>query len=148
MSLLAQIKSAQLAARKKHEHEAVGSLTTLISDVELIGKNAGRETTESETIAVLKKFIKNAREVATVAGDYRNEEASTAAWEEVQLYESFLPTQLNEEQLKQTIASIILELTATTPKEMGKVMKVLKERFDGLYDGQLASTVVKASLMS
>lgn len=146
MALLAQIKSAQLQARKSRDHDKAASLTTLIADVEMIGKNAGRETTESEAVAVLKKFIKNAHEVARVAGDYRDESASDKAWAEITLYESFLPAQLSEEQLKDTVASLILELTASTPKEMGKVMKVLKERYDGQFDGQLASATVKELL--
>ena len=66
MSLIIEIKSAQLAARKARDSFTASSLTTLIGEAEMVGKNAGREVTDAEVVAVLKKFVKNIDETTTV----------------------------------------------------------------------------------
>ena len=59
MSLIAQIKSAQLQLRKDRATVHAAALSTLIGEAETIGKDAGnREVTDAELTALLKKFIK------------------------------------------------------------------------------------------
>jgi hypothetical protein len=53
-----QIKAKQIAARKSGSADA-GLLTTLLGEAAMVGKNAGRETTDQEVVAVVKKFVKN-----------------------------------------------------------------------------------------
>lgn len=57
MTITEQIKAASLTARKARDTVASALLTTLLSDVVMIGKNAGRETTDAEAVAIVKKFI-------------------------------------------------------------------------------------------
>ena len=57
MSLIQTIKTAQVAARKARDPSA-SLLTTLIGEAEMVGKNAGREVTDQEVVATIKKFIK------------------------------------------------------------------------------------------
>ena len=57
MTIAEQIKAASLTARKARDTVASALLTTLLSDVVMIGKNAGRETTDAEAVAIVKKFI-------------------------------------------------------------------------------------------
>ena len=56
--LLAEIKAKQINARKARLSTAT-LLTTLIGEAEMVGKNQGREVTDSEVLAMIKKFIKN-----------------------------------------------------------------------------------------
>ena len=142
MSLLQQIKGAQLIARKSKATLAAALLTTLIGEAEMIGKNAGnRETTDAEVVAVIKKFIKNIDETLEAlkfSSDGRVQDANL----EKRILETFLPKQLSEDELRKIVEDIKSEINATQ-KDMGKVMGLLKARHDGLYDGKLASTLVK-----
>lgn len=132
MSLIDQIKTQQLEARK-NSSESASLLTTLLSEAVNIGKNNGnRETTDAEVVAVVKKFIKNIDETVS-ALTTRNQDASKFLNEKAVL-ETFLPKQLTENELTEI---------AKTKNGMPDFMKFLKENHNGQYDGKLASTVAK-----
>lgn len=144
MSLLQRIKSAQLQARKDRATLPVNVLTTLIGEAESIGKNAGnREPTDSEVVALAKKFIKNIEETISLV---KNPIVQNDLLVERAVVAQFLPSQLTTEELRIAIVAITNELDVHTMRDMGKVMKVLKERFDGQYDGAVASTLIKSIL--
>lgn len=143
MSLLAQIKQDQLAARKAKETAKAALLTTLIGEVEMVGKNDGnREVTDVEVVAMVKKFLKNVNETLKALGGIEGGIAMQYMAES-QILESYLPKQFSQEQLEQILDSIKVEISAG-PKDMGKMLGLLKNRFDGQYDGRLASTVAKS----
>ena len=150
MSLLQTIKDAQLVARKARKSVEVNALTTLIGEALAKGKeNGNREPIDAEVIETLRKFLKNAHEMNRIAGDYRDSDACDKAWVEIQLYESFLPKQLTETELKVAIAHIIIDRTIAHGQEkpkMGLVMQDLKTLHAGNYDGALASRLVKEAL--
>ena len=143
MSLLAQIKQDQLAARKAKQTAKAALLTTLIGEVEMVGKNDGnREVTDVEVVAMVKKFLKNVNETLKALGGIEGGIAMQYMAES-QILESYLPKQFTEDQLTTILDSIKIEISAG-PKDMGKMLGLLKNRFDGQYDGRLASTVAKS----
>lgn len=132
MTLISKIKEKQINARKSGSKEA-SLLTTLLGEATAVGKNAGnRETNDAEVIAVVKKFIKNIDETITALSS-RNQDASAFIAEKTVL-EEFLPKQLSEDELKKI---------AIGRSNMPDFMKYLKEKFNGQYDGKLASSVAK-----
>ena len=144
MSIIQTIKNKSLEARKGNYEVAKNLLVTLYSEAANVGKNAGnRETTDAECIAVIKKFIKGTDEtINALNGDVR---ANIAIQEKV-ILESLLPKQMTEEDIRAEIASIVSGIVNPTPKSMGIVMKTLKDKYDGLYDGNTASKIVKEIL--
>lgn len=131
MSLMNQIKEKQIAARKAGSSDA-SLLTTLLGEAAMVGKNANRETTDQEVVAVVKKFIKNIDETIT-ALQARNQPFDQFVAERA-ILEKFLPLQLTE---------LALQHIADKQKSMPEFMKFLKEHHVGQYDGKLASTVAK-----
>lgn len=131
MTLMEQIKNKQIVARKAGSVDA-SLLTTLLGEAAMLGKNAGRETTDQEVVAVVKKFIKNIDETVSALAA-RNRDADSFLAERAVL-EQFLPLQLTE---------LALEHIARNYKSMPEFMKFLKEHHAGQYDGKLASTVAK-----
>lgn len=145
MSLLQQIKAAQLQARKDRNAIASNVLTTLIGEASAVGKNAGnRETTDAEVIAAIKKFIKGIDETLVLV---KHPAAHQDLLVERDVLMAFMPKQITGDELKQVLIDLSNELDAHTLRDMGKIMKVLKERFDGQYDGAAASTLIKGLLM-
>ena len=65
---------------------------------------------------------------------------------EIAVIEEFLPKQMSEAEAKAAIAAVVKEVGAASPKEMGKVMAVLKERYAGQMDFGKASGLVKELL--
>lgn len=132
MTLMEQIKTQQIAARKAGDPKA-SLLTTLLGEAAMVGKNAGRETTDAEVVAVVKKFIKNVDE--TIAAlQARNQLFADFAVER-EVLEQFLPMQLSE--------AALIEV-AKCQENMPAFMKHLKENFAGKYDGKLAASVAKS----
>lgn len=62
--------------------------------------------------------------------------------------EKFQPKQLTTEELTDIISGIVATLQEKSPKQMGVVMKTLKDSYDGMYQGNEASKIVKAVLSS
>ena len=132
MTLMEQIKTKQVAARKAGSPEA-SLLTTLLGEAAMVGKNAGRDTNDQEVVAVVKKFVKNIDETINALTMYNKD--ATAFLNERGVLEQFLPMQLSE--------AALIEV-AKCQSSMPAFMKHLKENFAGKYDGNLASTVAKS----
>lgn len=144
MTLLQQIKDDQLAARKGRRTAEATLLTTLIGEVENKALREGKATTDSGVIELVQKFIKNNEDLCKVANP--ESAAYQAARDEQKFLSVYLPKQLSEAELTEIVNAIKVEISAT-PKDMGKVMGLLKSRYEGQYDGKVASAVVKAVLI-
>ena len=141
MSLIQTIKAAQLQARKNRSF-SVPVLTTLIGEADAVGKNNGnREVTDVEVVAMIKKFVKNLDEVIKVSTE--GSSAHGAALAEKGVLETFLPEQISEDELKDIITAIV---EASEKPNVGQVMKELKLKYDGQYDGAVASKLIKERL--
>lgn len=143
MNLLDKIRQDQLTARKTKNALAASLLTTLIGEAAMIGKNdGGRDTTDAETMAVIKKFVKGMDETLNyLAGS--NEEATKTVTTEKAILTDYLPKQMDEAELTSAIRAIIVDVG----QNLGKVMGELKNRHGGVYDGKMASTLAKASIV-
>ncbi len=135
MTILDSVKKAQLQARKDKRAEDAATLTTLIGEAEMIGKNDGnRVSTDAEVVAVIKKFVKNIDETLNVVSkDSTKVDRVEALGKEKALLSTFLPKQLSEDELRTILADFIAALPEKNPKAMGKVLGSLKEAFAGQY---------------
>ena len=85
---------------------------------------------------MIKKFIKNLDE--TILANLKLPNTNTALLDrEKEILEVYLPKQLSKEELTEIIKSL-------NTKNMGDIMKNLKENHAGLYDGKMASEIVKS----
>jgi len=149
MTVIEQIRADQIAARKAKDVVKVTLLSTLLGEIVMVGKNNGnRETTDAEAISVIKKFKKNIQDTIlciTPSNNVAAFEKITELLDEEKLYDSYLPQQLSEQELKQNIALFLLadENCTYTIKD---VMFYLKENYAGLYDGKTASKLANELL--
>jgi len=144
VTILETIKEDSLKARKEKDSTKASLLTTLYSEALMVGKNKRNDVpTDEETKATIKKFIKNATEVkeVSIAKGFGIEE--TKARNEISILEAYLPKGLSEEELCLNIARII---EVDKINNLGLIMKTLKEKYNGLYDGKRATEIVKEML--
>jgi uncharacterized protein len=141
MKLIDKIKADQLSARKAQMGERGALLTTLIGEAGMVGKNAGnREPTDAEVIRVIESFVKNINsnlELFTAGSQPHN-----SAIVEKSILEAYLPKKYSEDELTLIISGYVLSLGT----DMGKIMAGLKKDHAGLYDGALASKLVKKAI--
>lgn len=153
MSLITTIKSSSLQARKDKNAKLASLYSTLLAEAQMIGKNNGnRESTDSEVIAVIKKMINNANETITyinnipvTLNDVDREQIANLR-NEVFVLTNLLPAQLSNTELSLVLDNLMVLHNATTIKDMGKVMKALKEEHEGTYDGTEASKLFKEKI--
>jgi uncharacterized protein len=141
--LAAESKTA-LKAQNKQRLSALRLISAELQKADIAAK-AG-SIPDQEIPALLQKMIKQRRESLGIyekAG--RTEQAAQEA-AEIAVIEEFLPKQLSEAEAKDAIAAVVKETGAAGPKEMGKVMGVLKERYAGRMDFGKASSQVKELL--
>jgi hypothetical protein len=128
MALIDKIRENQLAARKARDTIPAFLLTTLLGEVGIVAKNAGRtDATDEEVIATIKKFIKNNESIPDGARNVTHDA-------ELHILEAYLPKQLTREDL-------VALKHVMNPANKGEWMKFLKENYAGRYDGKLASEV-------
>ena len=140
--LMAETKAA-LKAQDKARLLALRLISAALQQADI----ASRSTLPDQDIpAVLQKMIKQRRESLAIyekAG--RTEQAAQEAGE-IAVIEEFLPRQMSDAEAREAIAAAVKDVGATSPKEMGKVMAALKERYVGRMDFGRASALVKEQL--
>jgi uncharacterized protein YqeY len=134
-----------MRSRDELRSSTIRMVLTAIKNEEVSGKEA-RELSDGEIITVLSREAKKRREAAEAfeqAG--ANDRAATEKAEGGVIAE-YLPKQLSESEIKELIAAAIKESGATTPAQMGLVMKALQPKIAGKADGGTVSALVKAAL--
>lgn len=115
-------------------------LSTFISDIEKIEKNYRKTISEQELISLIKQYLKGISETEKVAGE------SEKTRVEKQVLTSFLPPQKSEAELNALIEDAIKATSATSIKEFGKVMAIIRKDHEGTYDNESAARLIKAKL--
>ena len=147
MNLLESVKARQLAERKKRSDKvAIVILTVLLGDLEKHSIQHQQETTDKDVFMLVRRLLKTNAENQKIYGDRRDWDMCGELDHEREVLESFLPTQLSSEDVIYAVSAAIEETGATVPKEMGKVMGVLKRKHGASIDMQLASKLTKARL--
>ena len=95
---------------------------------------------------IINKMIKQRKIAAHTYEEARRPDLAEKELEEAKLLQHYLPSQLSDDQLETKIEEIIKKVDAQSLRDMGKVMKVIKESLSGKCDMQLASNLVKSKL--
>ena len=134
------------AAMKSQDKQRLSALRLISATLQKAEIDAKAPLADQDLPALLQKMIKQRRESLAIyekAG--RTEQAAQEA-AEIAVIEEFLPKQMSEAETKAAIAAAVAEVGASSPKEMGKVMALLKERHAGQMDFGKASGKVKEIL--
>jgi uncharacterized protein len=140
--LMSETKAA-LKAQNKPRLSALRLISAALQERDIAARAA---IPDQEIPALLQKMIKQRRESLAIyekAG--RTEQAAQEATE-IAVIEEFLPQQMSEAESREAVAAAIKETGAAGPKDMGKVMAALKERYAGRLDFGKASGLVKELL--
>ena len=126
---------------KAGERDVAGALRLLVSELQKDQKEG-----VGDELAVLRREHKRRVEAATQFEDAGRPELATKEQAEAVMIARYLPPDLTDAQLDEIIAEAISQTGAAGPKDMGTVMKLVKDRAGGLVDGKRASDAVRAAL--
>lgn len=135
-------------AMLSRETERVGILRLILNAMknEEIQKGPGMELTQDETTTVLKRMVKQRQDSIDAYTKGGAQERALAEQREIDLISRYLPRQLSEEELMTEINLAFDLVHPTGMKQIGLVLKALKEKLGNTFDGRLASTLVTQKL--
>ena len=118
---------------------------TAVTTEEVAGK-AARELTDEEVVQVLTREAKKRREAAEAFESAGRGELAARERAEGSVLERYLPAQLEDAELAELVRAAITESGASTPRQMGAVMQLLRTRVAGRADGKRVSDEVRRQL--
>lgn len=138
------IKKAMLS-RNKEELEALRSIKSLILLAET-EKGGPSDISSDAEMKLLMKAAKQRKESAEIFEGQNRKDLADREMLQLDVINRYLPKQLNEEDIKSVLKSVISEVGAKGPQDMGKVMGVATKRLAGQADGKVISELVKKLL--
>ena len=144
------IKAALVTAMKSGDKAATGTLRMVQSniknrDIEL-RTGSGGANDDAMVTEVLQKMIKQRRESVELYKKGGREELAANEEAEIAVIERFLPAQMSDDEARAAIAAIVAETGASSMKDMGRVMSLVKERLGTSIEPARASGLVKTAL--
>jgi uncharacterized protein YqeY len=138
------IKKAMLA-KNKEELEALRSIKSMILLAET-EKGVVADISSDAENKLLMKAAKQRKESADIFQQQNRQDLAERELFQLEIISRYLPKQLSEEEIRSAIQSIISEVGAKGPQDMGKVMGVATKKLAGQADGKVISELVKKLL--
>ncbi len=148
MSLKQQIDSdikKAMLAKNKEELEALRSIKSMILLAET-EKGVSQEISLETENKLLMKAAKQRKESAEIFQQQQRNDLADKELVQLDVINRYLPTQLTEEEISASIKSIIEQVGAKGPQDMGKVMGIATKTLAGQADGKIVSELVKKLL--
>lgn len=146
-----QITEALKTAMKGKDEIGVATVRLMqaaLKDRDIAARSKGNMDgiSDDEILSMLQSMIKQRRDSIDMYEKGGRPELAEREAKEIDVIETFLPEQMDDDAMDGAINEVIRELEAETMKDMGRVMAALKERHAGSMDFAKASGMVKAKL--
>lgn len=103
-------------------------------------KNKGTALTQDEVFSVLQRLIRQLKETADGFSQRGDKAMEAEIMNRIAIIESYLPSQLSEEELKAEIQTLLQKQSFSGKKDTGKAIKYIKTQLEGKADPKLIST--------
>ena len=151
MSLREKLQSATKDAMRARAADRLSTLrlmSSAIKDREIAGRSEAGvvEVTEADILSVFARMVKQRHDSAKAYAAGGRPELEARELAEIAVIEEFLPKQMAGADLDAAIAAAVAEVGATSVKDMGRVMAVLKAQYAGQMDFGVVGGLIKARL--
>lgn len=148
MSLKAQLMEDMKAAMKakeagKQKLAVIRMVRSAIRQSEIDGK---KELDDNDVVALISKEVKMRRDSIEEFKKGNRQDLVDQTEAEIAVLMPYLPKQMSEDEVRELVREAIAATGASTPKDMGKVMKELMPKVKGHADGKMVNTIVKELL--
>ncbi|MGB3408020.1 MAG: GatB/YqeY domain-containing protein [Jannaschia sp.] len=121
-------------------------INAAIKDQDIALRVEGRTVGETEIMAILAKMVKQRHESARAYEEAGRLELAEQELSEIKVVEEFLPRKLSDEEVTQAVTDAIASTGATSVRDMGKVMGLLKGKYPGQIDFGTVGPMIKERL--
>lgn len=136
---------AAMKAKDKVRLEALRNVKKYFLEAKT-APGAGDVLTDDAAMKILAKLAKQGKDTATLYTEQGRADLAAEELGQVAVIEEYLPRPLSAEELEAAVRSIIAEVGATSPKDMGRVMGVASKQLAGKAEGRAISELVKQLL--
>lgn len=146
MSLKQQLKDdVKTAMREKNvvKRDSIRAINTMIKQIEV---DEREELTDEDIIKLIQKGIKQRQEAVTQYKDASRDDLAEKEQEQIDIFSEYLPKQLSDEELENGLKEIIKQVSATSMKDIGKIMGQATKKFAGVADGKRINEITKKLL--
>ena len=140
------IKEASVRSHKEGNKEITMVLRLILAEFQKEEISQGSDLNNNDELSLLQKMIKQRNDSIKQYNDAGRNELAEKEQKEIEIIQGFLPEQINEEELIKLAKETISDLSANSMKDMGNVMKVLKDKTSGQADPATISKIVKGLL--
>lgn len=141
MTVVDQLRADLTAAMKAGERERVGALRMILSELQKAAKDG-----DGDELAVLRRERKRRLDAAQQFRDGGRDELADREEGEAELIAAYLPSDLSDDELDALVRDAVAQTGASSPREMGQVMKVVMAAVAGRADGKRVSARVREAL--
>jgi len=145
-TLSEKIRADLTESMKARDAERTSTLRMLQSALKNEQINVKRELTDEETLAVIRKSVKQRQDSIEQYTKGNRPELADKERAEMDLLKTYLPPELTDEELESGLREIVASTGAQSKKDMGKVMKEATARYKGKVDGKKIQEVVSRLL--
>jgi uncharacterized protein len=141
-----KLENALKEAMRAGDDTGKRTVRMALAAIRMAALEKGTALDETSVMAILQKEIKGRQEAIREAQTAKRDDLISANEAEIKVLEQYLPKGLSAEELKALVQTVISEVDAKPPADMGKVMKALLPRLQGRAPGDQASQMVKQLL--
>jgi uncharacterized protein len=132
---------------KSHDEITRNTMRMVLTALKMAEVEKRQEVDDAAVMALVQKEIKSRRESIVDFKKGNREDLAETTEKEIKVLEQFLPKQLSDDELKAIVDSAIQEVGASTPADMGKVMKIAIPKTEGKASSDRISAMVKELLL-
>jgi uncharacterized protein YqeY len=146
MSLKARITDDMKAAMRAKESARLGTIRLLLAAIKQREVDERIELDDAAVSSIVEKLIKQRKDSISQFQAAGRDDLVTAEQGELVVLQAYLPAQLSAAEVEAAVAAAVTESGASSVKDMGKVMGLLKPRLAGRADMGQVSALIKARL--
>jgi uncharacterized protein YqeY len=144
--LKSRISDDMKSAMKAGEKERLGTIRLILSAIKQQEVDSRKDLDDSDVLAILDKMSKQRRESIDQFEKAGRDDLAGKEKAELEILQTYLPSQLGDEEITTLIDEAIEATGAEAMKDMGKVMGILKPKMQGRADMAAVSAQVKSRL--
>ena len=146
MNLKSQVEQDIRRAMKARSETELSTLRLLMAALKQQEIDHRIELTDAAVLTIIEKMIKQRKESLRIFREAQRDELANKEQAELDILMSYMPQQINPAEAKAAVQAAILEVDAQGPRDMGRVMGILKSQLAGKADFSALSAIVKEML--
>ena len=148
MSSIKRIDEDLRSALRSKDEDALRAIRAIKTALKNKSVELGAELKDQEALQVVRTLVKQCKDSIEQFKNGGRDDLAEAEQKELVTLESYLPPSLSEEEIEKIIDEAISETGASSPKEMGIVMKAVMQKTGGNADGKLVSSLVAKKIQA